>query len=175
VVAALEAHDYDVVLMSGDRAAAVDAVADALGIDDRRARLTPADKVEHLYGLARHERLMLMVGDGLNDAPALAAAYVSMSPSTAVDLSQTTADLVFQGARLRPVIDALVIARRAAVLVKQNLALALLYNVITVPLAIAGYVTPLVAAIAMSSSSLLVMLNALRLNRGSASWMSSST
>jgi Cu2+-exporting ATPase len=174
VIAALEAHDYDVVLMSGDRAAAVDAVADALAIDDRRARLTPADKVEHLRALAEHDRLTLMVGDGLNDAPALAAAYVSMSPSTAVDLSQTTADLVFQGARLRPVIDALAIARRAAVLVRQNLALALLYNVITVPLAIAGLVTPLIAAIAMSSSSLLVMFNALRLNRGLRSWMSSS-
>ncbi len=175
VISALEARDYDVVLMSGDRAAAVNAVADALGINDRRAGLTPADKVEHLLALAAHDRLMLMVGDGLNDAPALAAAYVSMSPSTAVDLSQTTADLVFQGARLRPVVDALAVARHAAALVRQNLALALLYNVITVPLAIAGLVTPLIAAIAMSSSSLLVMLNALRLNRGSRSWMSSST
>lgn len=175
VVTALDRQGYDVVLLSGDRKAAVDAVADALGIHDRRASLDPAEKVAHLAALAGQDRLTLMVGDGLNDAPALAAAHVSMSPSTAADLSQTTADLVFQGTRLRPVVEALAVARRARRLVQQNLALSLLYNVVTVPLAMAGYVTPLLAAIAMSSSSLLVMLNALRLSRETNTWMPSST
>ncbi len=178
VVAKLEDRHYQVALMSGDREPAVERLAEAVGIDDWRPEMAPERKVLQLRAMMiDHDRKILMVGDGLNDAPALAAAFVSMSPSSAVDLSQTAADIVFQGARLAPVIEALAVARRAAWLVRQNLAFALLYNAVTVPLAVAGHVTPLIAAIAMSSSSLVVTLNALRLSRGpvalgKVSWMS---
>lgn len=150
-------------LLSGDRQAAVRAAADAAGIDDARAEQSPADKVAVLDDMAQQGHRVLMVGDGLNDAPALHAAHVSLSPATAADVSQNVADVVFQGDRLGPVAEAVHVARRAHKLVVQNFALAFLYNAVTIPLAVAGYVTPLVAAAAMSASSLVVIANALRL------------
>ncbi|MDO8606920.1 MAG: heavy metal translocating P-type ATPase metal-binding domain-containing protein [Phaeospirillum sp.] len=165
VVADLLAMGMAVELLSGDRAATAAKIAAELGIAEWRAGCAPAEKCERLAALARSGRKVLMIGDGLNDAPALAAAHVSMSPSSAVDVSQTAADVVFQGGRLSPVVETLEVARKSRVLVKQNFALALGYNVFTVPLAVAGMVTPLVAAIAMSTSSLVVIANALRLSR----------
>ncbi len=163
VVAELARRGLAVELLSGDRAPTVEAVAGSLGIAEARAGQTPADKVARLEALAAEGRRVLMVGDGLNDAPALAAAAVSLSPSSAIDISQTAADAVFQGARLAPVLEALEVARRSERLVRQNFALAILYNLFAVPLAVAGFVTPLIAAAAMSASSLTVIGNALRL------------
>ena len=136
-----------------------------LELDDWRAGCKPADKVSFVQQAVNQGRHVLMVGDGINDSPALAAATVSASPATAADISQTVADLVFQGTKLRPVLDALQIARHAQRVMRQNLMLAVGYNVIMVPLAIAGWVTPWLAAAAMSSSSLLVMANSLRLHK----------
>ena len=164
VVRALQAQGCEVVLMSGDRPETVRRVATELGLADWTAAATPQDKAERLEHLTAAGRRVLMVGDGLNDAPALAAAGVSVSPSSAVDISQTAADAVFQGERLAPVLELLATARRAGRLVKQNFGLAIGYNMLAVPLAVAGFVTPLVAAVCMSGSSLLVTGNALRLS-----------
>ncbi len=167
-VAALKSAGLGVILISGDRQRVVEAVAEETGINDWHAGEDPAGKCRRLDELRVEGRNVLMVGDGLNDAPALAAADVSMSPSTATDVSQTAADVIFQGRLLAPVAKAVGVARCADRLIKQNFALAFLYNGITVPLAMAGVVTPLIAAIAMSASSIAVIANALRLNRGRA-------
>ena len=128
------------------------------------ARLSPIDKCERLDALKAHGSNVLMVGDGLNDAPSLTSACVSMSPASAMDITQNVADIVFQDEKLQPVLAAWRTARFSQALVKQNFLLAILYNVVAIPAAVAGYVTPLVAAIAMSSSSLIVIANAMRLN-----------
>ncbi len=164
VVRALQAQGREVVLMSGDRPETVRRVAAELGLADWTAAATPQDKADRLAKLTTAGKRVLMVGDGLNDAPALAAASVSVSPSSAVDISQTAADAVFQGERLTPVLELLATARRAGRLVKQNFGLAIGYNMLAVPLAVAGFVTPLIAAVCMSGSSLLVTGNALRLS-----------
>jgi P-type Cu2+ transporter len=165
VVGSLRQRGFDLHILSGDHAGAVAPVASALGIEHWRGGLKPAEKIACLEKLKADGRRVLMVGDGLNDAPSLAAAHVSLSPISAADVTQAQADAVFLGERLGPVLDAVDTARRARILMTQNLWLAAIYNAIAVPVAIAGVVTPLIAAAAMSGSSLLVTLNALRASR----------
>jgi Cu2+-exporting ATPase len=162
VVSELQQLGMAIEIASGDREPAVRAAAQSLGIHEWRADVTPVDKIARIDDLARHGYKVLMVGDGLNDAPALAAAYASISPVTATHMSQAVADAVFLGERLAPVRDAIAVSRKARHLMRQNLWLAVIYNLFAVPIAIAGLVTPLIAAAAMSGSSLLVMLNAVR-------------
>ena len=162
VVNALRGRGFELCILSGDRAEAVAPIARTLGIENWQGGLKPAEKIARIEEWKAHGRRVLMVGDGLNDAPSLAAAHVSLSPISAADVTQVQADAVFLGERLKPVLDAVVSARRARSLMTENMWLAAIYNVVAVPVAIAGAVTPLIAALAMSGSSLLVTLNALR-------------
>ena len=161
----LKKRGLGVELLSGDRPAAVRSAAETLGIVTWKAGVRPADKLARLARLRRTGHHVLMIGDGLNDAPSLAGADASISPADGADLAQTAADVVFQGDRLASVAIALQTARRAKRLVLQNFGLAAAYNAIAVPLAVAGLVTPLIAAVAMSASSIAVTVNALRLGR----------
>ena len=150
--------------MSGDRASAVEAVAETLGIR-WEAEQRPDDKLAMLEDLKRHGHLPLMVGDGINDGPSLAAAHASIAPGNASDVSQQAADAVFIGNALMPVALAVKTSRRTMQIVRQNFAFAILYNLCAVPIALAGFVTPLIAAIAMSLSSIVVVGNSLRLGK----------
>jgi Cu2+-exporting ATPase len=163
-VRALTALGMDVSILSGDAHDPVAAVAGRLGLPFM-AGVQPAGKLAILADLEQRGKRVLMVGDGLNDGPALAAAHVSMAPAGASDVSRQAADAVFLGDSLMPIPDAVRAARRTMRTVRQNFRLAVSYNVIAVPLAIAGLVTPLIAALAMSLSSLIVVGNSLRLTR----------
>ncbi|MEO1967164.1 MAG: heavy metal translocating P-type ATPase [Sphingomonadaceae bacterium] len=151
-------------ILSGDREQMVAAVADELD-STGEGGATPARKLAVLEALRKEGHYPLMVGDGLNDGPALAAAHASIAPGSASDISQQAADAVFVGDRLMPVALGIKVARRTMSVVRQNFALAVLYNICAVPLALGGLVTPLIAAVAMSLSSLMVVGNSLRLVR----------
>lgn len=161
-ISALRRAGLSMEILSGDRDEAVKQIAGRLDIPFR-ANVAPTEKTARIATLEADKHKVLMVGDGINDAPALAAAYVSMAPATAADVGRNAADLVFLHETLEAVPDAIRVARSSRTLVRQNLMLAVMYNVVAVPIAILGHVTPLVAAIAMSLSSLIVVANALRL------------
>jgi len=160
----LQQKGFETRVLSGDRQPVVAAMAARLGIDAFEAELSPGGKTKAIEALQGAGRRVLMVGDGINDAPALSAAHVSMAPATAADIGRQAADFVFMHDSLEAVPMAIRISAKAGRLIRENFALAIGYNIIAVPIAIAGYATPLIAAIAMSTSSLIVVANSLRLN-----------
>ncbi len=165
-VAALKHMGLAVHLLSGDREAAVARVAQAIGIDSAVSRASPQAKLAYVDALSKAGRKVLMVGDGINDAPALAAGYTSMAPSSASDIGRTAAETVWMGESASAVVNAIKVGRRSQRIAKENFALAVGYNVFAVPLAMIGFVSPLVAAVAMSTSSIIVIANALRVGLG---------
>ena len=162
-VAELRRRGFGLLLLSGDQPDAVAAVAGRVGIPDYSAAVSPQEKVARIAGLAAAGRKVLMVGDGLNDAPALSAAHVSMAPAEAAEVGRNAADFVFLRSDLRAVVFAHDLSVRSGHLIRQNIGLAIAYNAVAVPVAVLGYVTPLIAALAMSLSSIIVVGNALRL------------
>ncbi|MBB1471978.1 cadmium-translocating P-type ATPase [Luteimonas sp. MC1782] len=167
-VTALRELGVDVHLSSGDAATTVNAFADMLGIDHAASRQSPEDKLAGVRALQASGKVVAMVGDGLNDAPVLAGADVSIAIGSGAALAHRAAGLVLTAPSLLRIPAAIALARRTRAIVRQNLAWALGYNVVAIPLAAAGLVTPWVAALGMAVSSLIVTLNALRLARTSA-------
>lgn len=161
-IAALSRLGMETLILSGDSAHKVDALAGKLGIGGQ-ADMSPAGKSEVIRAATDSGRKVLMIGDGLNDGPALRQAHVSMAPASASDVGQSAADLLFLGDSLFPVASAVQASRRTMRVIRQNIGIAIAYNGLAVPLALAGLVTPLVAALAMSGSSIIVVANALRL------------
>ena len=161
-IALLAALNVPASIVSGDREEAVASVAATLSLPSR-AHALPQDKITAIHQLQAEGHMVLMVGDGLNDGPALAAANASLAPGSATDMGQQAADAVFTGDSLSAVPAMINASRRTMRVVRENFVLAVGYNVLAVPLAILGYVTPLLAAIAMSTSSVIVIANALRL------------
>ncbi len=162
-VAALKESGREVVLISGDTTGAVEALAVRLGIEKWVAEALPEDKAHRVQDMAAAGKHVLMVGDGLNDTAALAAAHVSISPASALDAARVASDIVLLGGDLSPIPDALITSQSAIRRIRENFRIATVYNIVAVPLAVAGLATPLIAALAMSLSSITVSLIALRL------------
>jgi len=165
MITALRQAGKQLILLSGDNLPPVRQVAEEVGIETIYSDMKPQDKLDRIQALQRQGAIVTMVGDGINDAPVLAAADVSIAMHGAAQISQASADMILLSDRLLALADGMHIARRAMRIVHQNLAWALVYNLIALPAAASGYVAPWMAAIGMSSSSLLVVVNALRLTR----------
>lgn len=162
-VAGLKAQGLDVILLSGDATGPVSEVAAALGITEWQAGCRPEEKARRIAGLSGKGHRVLMVGDGLNDTAALAGAHVSISPASALDAARVASDIVLLSPSLSGLPQAVSTARQSTRRISENFQIATLYNILAVPLAVAGLATPLIAALAMSTSSVTVSLNALRL------------
>jgi Cu2+-exporting ATPase len=164
-VASLQQQGLEVAVLSGDSSEAVNRVADRLQIENRAARQTPELKLARIEQLRQAGNRVLMIGDGVNDAPVLAAADVSMTVKGGAELANSAADMILTSESLGLVDKAMNTARRARQLVRQNLTWAILYNASVMPLAVSGMLKPWMAAVGMSLSSLLVVANASRLVR----------
>lgn len=160
----LDTQNIGTEILSGDGRNAVQKIAKLLNIKDWHASLKPADKHQHLKELENNGELTMMVGDGLNDAPSLAAAHVSMAPASACEVGRQAADFIFTNDSLKAVPYTISTAQKSKCIIQQNFAIAIVYNCIAIPLAFFGIITPLIAAIAMSASSIIVVMNSLRLS-----------
>ena len=165
LLAACKARGWRTLLLSGDSSPMVASVAAELGIDEARGGLRPDDKLQVLQQLHKEGRKVLMLGDGVNDVPVLAAADISVAMGSATDLAKTSADAVLLSNRLDALVQAFALARRTRRVIIENLLWAALYNGLMLPFAALGWITPVWAAVGMSISSLTVVLNALRLTR----------
>ncbi|MGY2185617.1 heavy metal translocating P-type ATPase [Pseudomonas sp. SDO5591_S426] len=165
LLAACKARGWRTLLLSGDSSPMVASVAAELGIDEARGGLRPDDKLQVLQQLHKEGRKVLMLGDGVNDVPVLAAADISVAMGSATDLAKTSADAVLLSNRLDALVQAFSLARRTRRVIIENLLWAALYNGLMLPFAALGWITPVWAAVGMSISSLTVVLNALRLTR----------
>ena len=162
---ALRALGVDAALVSGDNRLAVESVAKKLGIAESHSGCTPENKLAVIEKAQQSGERVVMIGDGINDAPVLAGADTSIAPAHGALLAQTSADVIMLGDSLAPLTTAIAMSRKTMRIVRQNLTWAIVYNALALPLAAAGFVPPWAAAIGMSASSLIVVLNALRLNR----------
>lgn len=162
-VNAIQQLGLSVSLLSGDQQAVVDAVAEQLDIKHAYASMLPEQKLQHIQSLQKKGEVVVMVGDGVNDAPVLAAAQVSIAMGEGSQIAHASADMVLLSEQLPYIVDGIKMSRRALVIIKQNLGWALAYNAVALPMAAMGLVAPWMAAIGMSFSSLVVVINALRL------------
>ena len=164
-VAALQARGLNVELLSGDRTEAVAHIAGQVGIASAQGGMSPQDKLERLQDLQRQGATVAMIGDGVNDAPVLAAAQVSLAMGSGTQLAHATADMILLSEKLDHLAAGVDLARRTLTIMRENFAWAIGYNLIALPLAAGGWLTPWMSAIGMSFSSLLVVVNALRLRK----------
>jgi Cu2+-exporting ATPase len=165
LVALVRAAGCEVVLLSGDRAPVVDRVADELGIAIRIPGASPEEKARRVEEMAAGGAVVAMIGDGINDAPVLARAQVSIALASGAALAQSQADLVVANPSLLAITEALRLAQSTRRIIRQNIAWSIVYNAIALPLALGGFLTPWLASLGMSLSSLLVIANSLRLLR----------
>ena len=161
----LQQQNIDIVIMSGDQQSVVDYIAKQLGIKKTFGGLSPRDKAEHIQKLKALGHVVAMVGDGINDAPALAAANVSFAMKSGSDIAEQTASATLMQHSVNQLVDALFIARATLKNIKQNLFFALIYNILGIPLAALGFLNPVIAGAAMAMSSISVLMNALRLKK----------
>ena len=161
----LRAQGLDIHLLTGDSSQAVQQVATELAIENISSDASPEDKLSYIQALQQQGKKVMMVGDGINDIPVLAAAHTSVAMGSATDLAKTSADAVLVNGELARLADAISLARKTQRVIRQNLGWSLVYNIVALPLAAAGFIAPYMAAVGMSASSLVVVGNALRLNR----------
>ena len=165
MVAAARREGCEVVMLSGDRESVVDRVAGELGITQRIAAASPDEKARRVAELAAGGAVVAMVGGGINDAPVLARAQVSIALGSGAALAQSQADLVVASPSLMAIADAIALAKKTRRVIRQNIGWSIVYNAVSIPLALSGLLTPWLASLGMSLSSLLVVANALRLLR----------